>query len=975
MPRWLCPILVIACVACGPSPDPSAAAAENTPQSIQADHLEFFEKHVRPLLVKRCFECHGGTKAGGGLSLATAKGWQEGGDSGPAILPGRPEGSLLIEAVEYRSLEMPPADRGGQLPEDEVAILRKWIAIGAPDPRSGEGVLGGMTKEEARAWWSFQPLPSAEPLETRDIDAMLEREWPARKLVASPPADKRTLIRRATYDLTGLPPTPEETRAFLADDSPDALGKLVDRLLQSPQYGVRWGRHWLDVVRYADTAGENTDRPVPHAWRYRNWVFDAMQRDLPFEQFVQMQIAGDLLVKGRSMPEQAEGIVATGYLAIARRFGHDIDGDIHLMHEDTIDNLGKNFLGLSVACARCHDHKYDPINADDYYALYGILDSSRFAYPGCEAKGQPRDLVPLLSASEIDAVMKPWQERNDRAKKLLQDRADVTKRLFTPETGNATRVVERGDVAEGAAVDLVPSRFAVRKGEAVLLVVEPNATHGADTTLVDLRICEVGGSQRSWSTADIIDTLTASNPKEFDGGGWCFVELAKNGPAFLIEKGDSVAGNSAVKKWSLGDNPSVLVNSADQQVMLWTTLAGRSFFVHPGPKRPVAVAWVSPVDGEIAVKGRVADVHPAALDGVAFRLEHVARPETGIAMLEAGRILAQAAPVLEPAPVLPVAYAVVDREVAKNSRVHDRGDPEKLGEEVPRRWLTAFGGDEVPTSSESGRRELAAWITGHPLFARVIVNRIWGWHFGRGLVASANDFGSRGEPPTHPELLDRLAAEFVRSGFRVKSLHRLIMRTAAYRRSSATPVAEDPDNRWLAAFSRRRLDAEELRDSLLAASGRIDLSFAEAHPFPPEQQWNFTQHAPFNAVYETGRRSAFLMVQRQRRHPFLALFDGADPNASTPVRQTTTVPTQALYFMNDPFFHAQAAGVAARLAGLGDDDARTTNVFQVVFQRVPSAVERDRVRRILSNYPGEQQERWAAVCRVLLASNEFLSVE
>jgi len=972
MPRCFA-LNAIVVLACGLSWAGPVSFAD-APATIPAEHLEFFEKHVRPLLAKRCFECHGGTKAGGGLSLATAKGWKQGGDSGPVILPGSPEESLLIEAIEYRSIEMPPADRGGKLPAEEIAIFRKWVAMGAPDPRSGEGVLGGMTEEEARAWWSFQPLPAAEPLESRDIDALLGREWPPRKLVASPPADKRTLIRRATYDLTGLPPTPEETRAFIADDSPDAFARLVERLLDSPQYAVRWGRHWLDVVRYADTAGENTDRPLPHAWRYRNWVFSAFEQDMPFARFVQMQIAGDLLTKGQPAPQVAEGIVATGYLAIARRFGHNIDGDIHLMHEDVIDNVGKSFLGLSVACARCHDHKYDPINADDYYALYGIFDSSRFASPGCEAKGQPRDMVPLLPPAELDAVMKPWQERNERARKLLHDQAEATERVFTPDTAEATRVVARGDVAEGAAVDLAPSQFAVRKGEVVLLVVEPKASHGADTTLVDMRIHEVGGSQRSWSTADIMDTLTASNPREFAGGGWCFVELPQDGLAFLLEKGDSVAGNSAVKKWSLGDNPSVLVNSADQQVMLWTTLAARSFFVHPGPDRPVAIAWVSPVDGEIAVEGRVADVHPAAVDGVAFRLEHVARPETGAAMLETGRMLAEAS-VLQPPPILPVAYAVVDREVAKNARVHDRGDPEKLGGEVPRRWLAAFGGDEVQTSSESGRRELAAWITGHPLFARVIVNRIWGWHFGRGIVASSNDFGSRGEPPTHPELLDRLAAEFVRSGCSVKSLHRLIMLTEAYRRSSAVAVAEDPDNRWLARFGRRRLDAEELRDSLLAVSGRLDLSFAEAHPFPPEQAWNYTQHAPFNAVYDTNHRSPFLMVQRQRRHPFLALFDGADPNASTPMRQTTTVPTQALYFMNDPFFHEQAAAVAARLAGLAADDARMTGVFQAVFQRDPTAVERDRVSRILADYPGEPKDRWAAVCRVLLASNEFLTVE
>jgi hypothetical protein len=957
------------------APAPPASAADPAPPAIPAEQLEFFERHVRPLLVKRCFECHGGTKAEGGLSLATAQGWRRGGDGGPAIVPGRPQESRLIEAISYRSLEMPPADRGGRLPPEEVAILIRWVEMGAPDPRTGEQALGGMTVAEARGWWAFQPLPAASALESRDIDALIEREWSALGLAPSPPADKRVLIRRATYDLTGLPPTPEETRDFLADDSPDSFARLVDRLLASPQYGVRWGRHWLDVVRYADTAGENTDRPLPHAWRYRNWVFEALQKDMPFDRFVGLQIAGDLLTAGLPDDQRADGIVATGYLAIARRFGHDIDKDVHLMHEDAIDNIGKAFLGLSIACARCHDHKYDPINAADYYALYGILDSSRFSFPGCEAKGQPRDMVPLIPQAEVDALMQPWRERSERLKAILNERAEATKRVFTPESSAATHVLEREAVAEGGTVALTPRRLSVKSGEVVLLAVEPNANHGADTTLVELTIREVAGQGRSWSTADVVETLTVSNPREAGDASWSFVELTKDGPAFLLEKATSLAGNGALQRWSIGDTPSVLVNSSDQQVMVWTTLPARSFFVHPGPGRPVAVAWVSPVAGEVSIEGRVADVHPAALDGVAFRLEHIASPATGPALLQAGRLVARAVPEPEPPPAVPVAYAVIDREQPKNARLHDRGDPEKLGDDVPRRWLAAFGGAEVTSAAESGRRELAAWVTGQPLFARVIVNRVWGWHFGRGIVASVNDFGVRGERPTHPELLDRLAADFVRGGWSMKALHRRLMLTRAYQRASAAAVAEDPDNRWLAHRGRRRLDADEIRDSLLAVSGRLDLSFAEAHPFPPEADWTYTQHAPFDALYETQRRTAFLMVQRQRRHPFLSLFDGADPNASTPLRQTTTVPTQALYFMNDPFCHEQAAALAARLVGVDDEDARTTLLFQTLLQRDPTAAERDRVRRLVAAAPGDPAGRWAAVCRVLVASNEFISVD
>lgn len=950
------------------------ARAETPNAALTPEQRNYFEKEVRPLLIKRCFECHGGTKAAGGLSLATAKGWKAGGESGPAIVPGHPDESLFIEAINYGSMAMPPRDKGGKLPEHEIRILTAWVQMGAPDPRDGSDVIGGMSREEASHWWAFQPLPATGEADQRSIDRGIEREWTSRGLSPAPPADKRTLLRRATYDLTGLPPTPAETADFLADDSPDAFQRVIERLLASPQYGVQWGRHWLDVVRYADTAGENTDRPLPHAWRYRNWVIDSIQRDMPFDEFVRMQIAGDLITRGEPWPRQAEGIVATGYLAIARRFGHDIDKDMYLTHEDVIDNLGKNFLGLSLGCARCHDHKYDPINAEDYYALYGIFDSTRFSFPGCEPKGQPRDLVPLLPQNEIDALLAPWRERQERSKAAAQRRVELARTVFPPESLPSTRLIQKSVVPEGASVAIESSTTNVKRGEILLLTVEPGGNHGADSTLAELSIRDTANPAREWTTRDIVPTLTTSNPLLLRDASWCFVELTKDGPVFLTEKGDSINGNPMLRKWGLGDTPSVFVNASDQPVSVWTTLSARSFFVHPGPGRPVAVAWISPMEGEVVVQGQVADAHPAALDGVSFRLEHIAHPPSGAALAEIGKSLGDSAPLDEPAPVVPVAFSAVDRD-GRNAKFQERGDPEKPGKEIPRRWLAAFGGDTLREEKESGRRELADWITRHPLTARVMVNRIWGWHFGRGLVASSNDFGTRGEKPTHPALLDELAGEFARTGYSLKAMHRRIMRTDAYQRASATPLATDPENRWLSHVSRRRLTAEELRDSLLVVSGQIDLSPGEGHPFPAEATWTYTQHTPFNAVYDTPRRSAFLMVQRQRRHPFLALFDGADPNASTPLRQTTTVPTQALYFMNDPFFHAQAGFLAHRIQPLANDSLRTDALFNILFQRPPAGNERNRVSAFLGSYTGSPEDKWSALGRVLLASNEFLHVE
>lgn len=753
--------------------------------SAAAEDHAFFESRVRPILVEHCYDCHSGVNSKGGLLLDTRQGWEKGGDSGAAIVPGQPDESLFIRAIRYHDedLAMPPKKKGGKLPEADIASLVEWVKMGAPDPRVAEKKIAGMNADEAMGWWAFQPLAKADA--TKSIDDFIDLKLAEAKLAPAPPADPHTLVRRLSYGLTGLPPTAEDVEAFAKDPSPGAHAALVEKLLSSPQYGVQWGRRWLDVVRYADTAGENTDRPLMHAWRYRNWVFDAFNRDLRYDDFVRHQLAGDILFDKADAKQRAEGIIATGYLAIARRFGHDIEKDMHLTHEDVIDTLGRNFLGLTTGCARCHDHKYDPITAEDYYALYGIFSSTRFAFPGCEPMGQPRDMVPLIPQAEADALMKPWLEENakfEAAKKKQLTAAKSAGEAIAKLGGTSSKVLAESKIAEGASVPF-EHRIHVRKGEVVQLAVSPNESHGADTTLIEWRIMEADGAKRSWSVAEMVPDLMKGNPHpSHDGALWCFLETT-SAPTFLTDMAHSINGNSALQKWSIGALPSVLVNSDDQQVMAWTTLAAESFFVHPGPKRPVAVAWVSPLDGEITLSGLVADAHPIPNgDGVAFELKHIAAPEYGPALAQLGASLKPAAEP-EPMPLIPVAYAVVDAKPI-NDRLHLRGDPEKLGDEVPRRWLSILGGEPVPANSGSGRRELGDWIVQSPLAARVMVNRIWEWHFGKGLVSSSNDFGSRGEEPTHPELLDWLAAKFVESGFSVKDMHRLILSSAAYQRRS-----------------------------------------------------------------------------------------------------------------------------------------------------------------------------------------------
>lgn len=974
-----------------------------SPRSVRADEGHaFFEAKVRPLLVTHCFGCHGGDKTKGGLSLDSRQGWQRGGDSGPVIVPGKPEESPLVRAIRHDA-DASPMPPESQLTPEQIAVLVKWVQRGAPDPRDSVTKIAGMNEQEARTWWAFQPLAGHLPPTRKSegtepdhpIDRFLLEPLAAAGLAPTAPADRRTWLRRATYDLTGLPPTPEEVEALDNDPSPDAFARVIDRLLDSPHYGERWGRHWLDVVRYADTAGENTDRPLPEMWRYRNWVFEALNRDLPMDEFTRLQIAGDLLRRDANGDAYAEGIIATGYLALARRFGHDIDQEKHLMYEDVIDNLGKAFLGLTIACARCHDHKYDPVTQEDYYALYGIFDSSRFSFSGCEAKGAPRDLVPLLAGADAEQWKRPWLAARERFDSQIRE-LDTQRQTLVADWQNhvaAKRVLLAADVEEAGGITFadIPGAMLenlhVRRGETLMLVVAPRGNHGADSTLVHLEIQEQGEGQRRWSTDDLVANFPQTNPSLGDtasSASWHFLDLQAE-PAWLSERLEGYENQPAIRIWRRGETPSAFANASDQPLPVWTELPARSFFVHPGANGPVAIAWVSPLDGVVSIRGSARDAHPAnGLDGVAVSLEHFPEPQSSQTLdrlaeesLRRDQLIRQRDAESGPEPMLPHAFAVIDAE-PHDASVHLQGDPEKKGATVPRRWLEIFGGETVPTDTGSGRQQLADWIATHPLSSRVIVNRVWQGHFGRGLVRSVNDFGARGDSPTHPELLDWLTAQFEAEGRRLKPLHRLIMLSAAYGRSSAAEnslVDADPDNRLWGRFDRRRLSAEELRDSLLVVAGRLDRTPGQAHPFPPPATWGYTQHNPFAAVFDDNRRSVYQMVQRQRRHPFLALFDGADPNASTGQRQVTTVPTQSLYFFNDPFFHDQAAALADSLNDLPDPDSRLDRLFRVSLQRSPSQSERTWAAEFLAAYPGDDRDRWAACCRLLLAGNEFLHLD
>lgn len=752
-----------------------------------------FENHVRPLLIDKCQSCHG-EKAKGGLRLNSREAMLKGGDSGPALEPGRPERSLIVKAIEYDGeLRMPPK---GKLSAGEIEKVKRWIAQGAPWPKSASaghaGKEGSFQITDAhRRWWAYQkvqkvvpPTVKAPERAANEIDRFVLAALEARGLSFAPKADKRTLIRRATFDLTGLPPTPDEVDAFLRDESPEAFAKVVDRLLASPAYGQRLARHWLDVVRYADYHDGNPKsrdkncEPL-EAWRYRDWVVDAFNRDLPFDQFIVHQIAGDLLPSPKGEEIYPEGLVATTFLSN----GVWDRGDackakiVSDMVQDQIDTIGQAFMGLTLGCARCHHHKYDPVSQEDYYALAGIFYSTH--------------ILQALGAPGAEYVLKR-----------------------TP---------------------LVPKSYFAKQAE---------------------------------------------QSKRLEAIKKALVELDKKSPK------------------PAADNPERLALIKERDKLQAEML----------PAPPVA---------EAAQEG--------GTPGGMF-------------------------PKIQDVPL------------------HIRGSFTRLGPIIPRRMPVFFAGDKQAVIEKgSGRRELAHWVASkdNPLTARVIVNRIWAWHFGAGLVRTPNNFGLLSEPPSHPEMLDWLASQFIADGWSLKKLHRRILLSVAYQQTSVIPrepVAKDPDNVWLGRFSARRLEAEAIRDAMLSVAGTLDRAAG----------------GPATADLNVPRRSLYVQTARWDRGSFAILFDAANPDASEEKRNVSTVAPQALFLLNHPFVHSQAKALAARL--LRDvphgDEARIQRAYELLFARRARDAEVRICLGVLSRMNPESVERaWTELAHVLLCSNEFVFID
>ena len=839
-------------------------------QPPTAEEIEFFEKSIRPVLVESCYECHSekAQKIKGELLLDTREGIRKGGENGPAVVPGDLEKSLLIEAIRYKNaaLSMPPNSKGGKLPDSVLADFERWVKMGAPDPR--ESTAKKVAKHDTglgKKWWSYQPVqkpavpqPKDATWARSDIDRFILAGLEGKGLKPAVDADAHTLLRRIYMDLTGLPPSPEAIESFTQNPGKDlqsAIATVVDRLSQSPQYGERWGRHWLDVARYAETSGRDANVVFPEAWRYRDYVVGAFDEDKPFDQFIREQLAGDLL-PDKSDEERAKNLIATGFLSvgpkslnetIARKFATDLA-------DEQIDATSQAFLGVTIACARCHDHKSEPISQRDYTALAGIFLSTdtRFGSPG-GVRG--RNITPMI---EMPATLKiPMVERH------------MDPSLWQQKTRQLTALKQRfkAEMAIRRKAGSGPEAAASAKG------LKQGAGSPVGTTMTDYEMVRLSTRIKQLQV-DVSAFNADGSPKPRLMG--------------VLDRNAASSGRSG---------PRV------------------------GPKSRTGFENIG--DAPLFARGGI------------------------------------------------------DKEGEKVAR----GFPEFL----------SHGVKASINSDTSGRLELANWIASpqNPLTSRVIVNRVWHWLFGRGIVASVDNFGTTGCQPSHAALLDHLATRFTEQGWSVKKLIREIMLSRAYQLSCAhdeSSFRADPDNILVWRMNQRRLDAECMRDAMLASSGALDFkrqigSLLAQVGDGPVGGSRFSVITEDVIIKTNGKfRSLYLPIARNAPPDTLSIFDFPDPAVVLGARETTTAPPQALFLMNSKFVEEQSAHFAARIWKAVPPGSSTEDRFDERFKlacllawaRPPDAEELKAAREFMSRQPASQSEAaLVAVCRALFGSAEF----
>lgn len=898
--------------------EPSAPS----PATPTAEQVEFFEKQVRPLLAARCYECHGDKKQESGLRLDSRATLVAGSDNGPVVDLAAPAKSLLLGAVEYAGdTQMPPA---GKLPDGEIAVLRRWIEMGAPWPE--DGTSRPLTDEElfahARAsHWAFQPIaapPLAEvknpSLASGPIDHFVQARLDAANLTPSGKADRQTLIRRLSFDLVGLPPLAEEVDAFLADESPDAEARLVDRLLASPGYGERWGRHWLDVARYADTRGYafGRERRFAYAYTYRDYVIRAFNRDLPYDRFVIEQLAADRLELG----EDKRPLAALGFLTVGRHFDNQPDD-----MDERIDTVSRGLLGLTVGCARCHDHKYDPIPSEDYYSLYGVFASTKEPEE-LPVIGEPTELAAFEEyRTRLDALQKEFDDYlSARYAELLDgSRKQTPEYLAVVATKPAEMFRDRAFAQSLRAEDIKPRLLERWRAYVAQRAKKDHPVFGPWRLLMDLDEAK----------------------------------LAAEAPTMLGQVAAHDKFNPLVKAALATEPPK----SREEVGRVYGKLLA-DVYARAGEPNP-------PPGADELRKVMLADDAPTSIPRDQAR-EYLNRDEKNRLSelkrkIDTHQVKSRGAP--------PRAMMLVDAPTPFDPYVFVRGNQHRHGKKVPRQFLKVLAGAErKPFSQGSGRLELAEAITAddNPLAARVIVNRVWMYHVGKPLVGTPSDFGLRSDPPTHPELLDYLAARLRSQGWSLKQLHREIVLSHTYRQQSADrseAAAVDPENRLVWRMNRRRLEFEALRDSLAAAAGMLDLRQGG----PPVD----LVAKPF-----TTRRAVYGFIDRQDLPNLFRAFDFASPDQSTAQRPQTTVPQQALFLMNSPFVAEQAERLAGRrdLAVDGSTTARIEAMYRALFGRLPNSAETTLGIEFVAA-AASPDEAWRRYAQALVMTNEFSFVD
>jgi hypothetical protein len=883
--------------------------AEGASSELDWAAESFFKTQVEPLLARACYDCHSheAAKVKGGLYLDSKSGWMLGGNTGAVIVPGDPDASLLIQMVqsEDEDFQMPP--KGSRLSKQEISVLERWIRYGAIDPRAVE--TAEQTEDPAESHWAFVPIEKPDLPEVKRVgwiesplDAFVLESLESHGLQPSEPADRATLIRRAYFDLTGLPPSLESIQQFEADRSPDAFGRLVDRLLASPEYGERWARHWLDIARYADTKGYvfQEERRFPYSYTYRDYVINALNADLPYDQFIIEQLAADQLEL-----DEPRALAGMGFLTLGRRFLNNQ----HDIIDDRIDVVTRGLMGVTVSCARCHDHKYDPIPSADYYSLYGVFASS----------AEPSER-PLLAY--------------DPGSPRYQDYAQELERITNE--WNDYRISNQ----EGAL-----SLARKQSGDYLQAVYDGRANNRSEfENLVKSR--QLGPVIAFRWQSYLKERSSVSDP--VFGPWFGMTELtdpADEGQKFIV----NLVANEAT---AAEVNPLLAAKIRERMPATVAELAG----VYGDVFTEIEEEWLAKKGGDNALADPIREELRQAL--------YASNAPTSIPLNQATQLLevkvqeriralkrkVDQLPATHPgAPAR--AMSMVDRSNPVDPVVFLRGKPGSRGPKVPRQFLALVEGeDRVPFQQGSGRLELAKAITSpdNPLTARVIVNRIWRQHFGSALVSTPSDFGLRADPPSHPKLLDYLAARLVEDGWSLKRLHRLMMVSSTYQQSSAHDewhAAKDPGNRWLWRMNRRRLELEPFRDTLLTVTDSLDPSMGG-------QPVEITE-PPY-----TPRRTIYGFIERQNLPGLFRTFDLASPDSSSPGRFETTVPQQALFMVNSTFVQSLARNLAASIDRQkpASRNEAIDRLFEAVLQRQPDRNERLVAQQFLASESGVETE-------------------